>query len=813
MKGVTTIQTGAKSAKLLYCDMASISPFSVLLSDSREDLTEVFSKELECLQSLMESSNQFEIFPADVKQFIMNIPQDAPAKIDALQSVQLPSDVKTLNRSSKHNVKKHQEKNNTLNELSCVFTSQFGVRRTLTVHVCDPRIIYSKPFMKSTATFFSCLQAFATDDSEDQTPQHRSPLMENRSREEPEEHENTNKTTANFHLDVDLIRASVIIVGENNKAEHFCSSSRHNAGRVEEPMLLVMRGGFHAAYNRILSFSADDTTAVDDVQLEAKTSDISVNATTDLLYLHHYTIGVTAVELFITDLHTLSAVELFQQQYLYASGNTDAVGAITDSSVTHLNGKQRHQRFVHQNILPLTQILGLPAAIPSAFNVPLRATLLQPFSLDVGKLIYSSEESNSITASCRDATATENDSRHSSKHTLPAEQLGANPPHWRDVIRLLCPKVECSLDMTVRSRALVSTRQNFQNELIQRHVVLVVQPVSVEISYSDIIFLQACYAKLAARPAVSNTEAEDSVRYNECFNSAKIHNVRSQVATKFNVDITEAKLLVLNDSEEFSSAPFIDFQLAHGTLYGSLDDTKLSGTMASVLNATAGVAVRFFNPRAVAYEPIIENLVLRVRRVAQVEHSVSKQCCSMRSTETDFSAPIHKTTEWNVSFLGSKKQSLCINITNVFVAAVISNFARWKHSCEDVQCHSLPPLSFAPSLEPAKRCAPKGMFRFTPYTLLNKTGVTLLILPLKSQQHDNLLPFSNAYTSLGSPEKVQVSASNQILNTLQILRPNKMLRLTQLPVDVRETLNTFAKPKLKLQVTLSEFELYCISYG
>ncbi|XP_053990844.1 uncharacterized protein LOC128882970 isoform X2 [Hylaeus volcanicus] len=495
-------------------------------------------------------------------------------------------------------------------------------------------------------------------------------------------YENTNKaskeieTTSTdfkkkFNLKVHMVRTCVVLL---------------SSYLIESP-LLVMRGNFKLQHYSI----ADKNSAPS-----------SSNDTTNYCSVEDYTMDVSDVELFVTNLKTLTALEYAQKECWFQQ--QEALTGVHSTQVNELS-------FSKSSLVSLSSMLQVP------INFLVEDTSYKKLSHPhVNGCSIGSEQTQETTYS---------------KKTC-------QPHTFNDFIRILCPQVNGSMNVTVHCQPHSLCIRNGV------HVVVKIEPVVITLSYSDINCLQRCLFFLHSEQLknISSSPSKDD-HYMDSQNQMRLGNSFPEFK-KFSMDLTQVVVTLSDDFEGYTNAPVLQFCTYNGSVTILLDESSLLNKQQ--LNGTLCVTVNFFNPRAVVYEPVIENLLLNIL----YEKTFFKG-------ETDQKKKKNSEQEkWKINFFGFKKQILCINLAQSFLINCKKHMSRWKQ------------MRSSYSLDNGETKIVK--YCFAPYVIENQCGVPLALLPSKLLNKE--------------PEQERLhDQCSHLFESCHILEPGKICRLSRFGVQ------------------------------
>lgn len=856
--GVLSILISAKSARLLHCQGDS-SPYRVILSDSRQNLSDVYRQEILALQRQVLNHGSTGGFPADIHTYLKRMKDELGHEFREEMTSTPYKTNDTFKSPPSDFISDELRIESRVEDLSCLYRAQPG-QKDLCVKVYDPRLIVSRPYVNDLIAFFSGeSEQVVTTPSHSQSPSDFSFTVgesqtteiftgdefRDASSEAVEElneievgQEDISVEEVSFHMRVELSNASLIFPLSLDDSE---------------ASLLIMRGTFQGGQTKVTNCSEpvvgefDLNGTVQSNELSQRVEDLSPLKSTVTQSLH-YSLSVTQVEIFVCDLKTLSSIELFEHNWRSSTAPQSVTSGITRPRVSSQTIKPV-QRLSSNHLKPneTPEPNSPKTTMPHAFLIAARTrdTLaIQPFVNEMAIFLLSSQpspgsSSNDLVRSASSFTQTvvprplplknllglsnSPDSASLNYTELPhfQKEMGRKPdvmstPNfppdfsseevhfgssslWEDLVRLMCPNVEFTIDMTDRTVQDYnwSTHTLSDTELHEpnRTIVSSVQPISVEVSYMDIIFLRRCLENL--NPPVDDAQQPVTpIETPAPQNTTPLHRI-----TKVDADFAEMKCLVLNDSSEFSSAPFLEVTINGGSLSFQSETDLLSRR--SELDVLLVVALRFFNPRAVAFEPIIENSKFRF---------VYSSADVMTPTD-DTSLQLFRNLV-DILISGSKTEPLCINVSHVLLASLLQNYQKWVNrfglssditpnksslSCVDAKVSEISPTSVDDQSKSSiklkeRNASSSGMFRFTPYSVRNETGMNLLVsIP---SDRSTRPPRSVHRASRGKSE-IDMRSS--------ILRPNEIYRLKQLQVDIRSQ----GQQNFKIQIQVSRPSLHC----
>lgn len=755
-------------------------------------------------------------------------------------------------------------------DFSVLYQSQPN-QKDLCVKIYDPRLIVSRPCLNDLISFFltgySTSQSYALTTSQQPATYSHQPsttLSEGSDAVEDKLNDNTALTSiedesreaqqitpsitigeTSFHMRIELSNASVILPQslDDIDASLFLMRGTFQIGQTRvtncsDPLVSVndAQTEDHQAISYYLEASAPMQNQTDE-EIHALSSHAILEDTgpskSEIIQSKHYSASVTQVEIFICDLKTLNLIELVERAQLRKLRTAEFTpkASKTQKSTTQklrsfgstcftsdLEDARRIQTMPTVSVVPTPSTsnedrLSIRACI-NQMSMFLEQCDKSQAQSQLSDLIRSTStftqavESRPLTL--KDLLGLSSSSRRALETELAAPESSSgidDQLQWEDLVRLLCPSVECVLNVTDKTIQEYSWNVNryIANEELEeptRSIVVSIQPINLDVSYMDLVFLKRCLTLLDQDIQEANNCVEESLNDTEAstkqistnldqstqlsIQTQKTISIDRALAqrpfkTKVDVDLAEMKILVLNDSNEFLSAPFMELIFHSGSL-SSIAEGDVSSRR-SRMDISLASSLRFFNPRAVTFEPILEYFKFRCLCGTMTVSSSSPLTLDGNSKgEHQYRNVI------DLSLTGSKTEPLCLNISHVLLESVLMNIkklaeefgqasATQKTSSDVTAVHGVPNKTTTKVT---------GMFRFTPYSVRNESGMTLSVsIPAGRRSKELVIQHQ--------------TSSNFIYVNDGVLRPNQIHRLNKLQVDVRDKHQT----NFKIQLAVS----------
>jgi hypothetical protein len=553
---------------------------------------------------------------------------------------------------SSHDIRQIASVNNVSDCLQCTYQFRSDDFSKLSLKISDARLILLHHAFKAIYSFLQEVGYKKTDSTSTEVEMTNTDLKKK------------------FNLTVQMVRTCIVLLSSNH---------------IESP-LLVMRGNFKLQQN-----------SIEDVDPLAS----SLSDATKYCSVEDYTMDVSDVELFVTNLKTLSALEYAQKEYIFRQHET-----LTGENQTETNESSVYDC----NLVSLSSMLQLPIDFLLEETSPTKPinAFVNGYSLHTDQ----SEETPQVKATCQ-------------AHT------------FNDFIRVLCPKVNASINVTVHYQPDALSIRNGV------HVVVEVQPVVITLSYSDINCLQRCILFLRNQDLINTPSSPTTGE--DCLEPQKKITLGNKFPEfkKFSMDLVQVVLTLSDDLEGYTSVPVLQFCTYNGTLTTSLNESSLLNKQQ--LDGTIAVTVNFFNPRAVVYEPVIENLLLNMHYEktflkATTDHKKEKNLDQEK---------------WKITLFGFKKHILCINLPQSFLMSCKKHLSCWKK------------MQSTYSLDNGETKIVR--YRFAPYIIENQCGVPLMLLPSKLLNKE-------------ANQKILHEKFSYLYEWNQVLQPGHICRLSQVGV-------------------------------